>query len=248
MSTDTRNPRAVVQIGWNDVPWLDEDTKRDLLKSTPAFLREAVVNGTPSLGSGAIYPISLEDVVMKPHEVGEIPAYYKRVYGLDVGWNRTAACFLAINPDDDVAYVYSEYYGSKKEPEIHAARVKKMGGDWIPGVIDPAARQRSSQTGEQLMRMYNKLGLRLRPAVNTVEAGILEVWSRLASGRLKFYPNTYNLQNEYLIYKRDEDGKVVKEHDHLMDALRYAVMAIDLARPVTPPNFLRASESKYYNV
>ena len=58
------NPRACVQIGWNDAIWLDEDSMADLLKSTPPFLREAVVNGTPSLGSGAIYPVALDDVVL----------------------------------------------------------------------------------------------------------------------------------------------------------------------------------------
>lgn len=248
--TSRPNPRAAVTIGWNDALWLDEATKADLLKSTPPFLRDAVVNGTPSLGSGAIYPVPLDDVVLKATEVSEIPAYYKRIYALDVGWNRTAACFLAINPDDDVAYVFSEYYGTKQEPEIHAARIRKIAGDWMPGVIDPAARQRSQQTGDQLIRIYNKLGLKLRPAINTIDAGITEVWSRLASGRLKFHPNTYNLQNEYLLYRRDEKGNIVKEHDHLMDALRYAVMAIPQARPVSP-TIMRlnpAAGNRYYNV
>lgn len=242
------NPRAVVQLGWDDAIWLDEATKADLIKSTPPFLRSAVVNGTPSLGSGAVYPVPLEDVVLKPDEVFEIPAYYKRIYAMDVGWNRTAACFLALNPDDDVAYVYSEYYGTKQEPEIHAARIRRMGGDWMPGVVDPSARQRSQDTGTQLIRIYNRLGLKLRPADNTVEAGLLEVWSRLSSGRLKFFPNTRNLQNEYILYRRNEKGRIVKEHDHLMDALRYAVMALNMAKPVKPPANFAAANNRYYNV
>ncbi len=249
METKERvNPRACVQIGWNDAIWLDEDTKADLLKSTPPFLRDAVVNGTPSLGSGAIYPISLDDVVLKASEVGEIPAYYKRIYGMDVGWNRTAVAFVALDPDTDVAYVYGEYYGTKQEPEIHAARIRKVAGDTLVGVIDPAARQRNQQTGEQLVRIYNKLGLRLRKADNTIDAGLLEVWSRLASGRLKFYPNTPNLQNEYLLYRRDEKGQIVKEHDHLMDALRYAIMALPMARPLAPSSPLNLHGNRIYNV
>lgn len=247
-TNEKNNPRACVGIGWADAIWLDEETKADLLKSCPPFLREAVVNGTPSLGSGAIYPISLDDVVLKANEVGEIPAYYKRVYALDVGWNRTAACFLALNPDDDVAYAYGEYYGTKQEPEIHAARIKRVSGDWMPGVIDPASRQRSQQDGTNLMRIYNKLGLKLREATNSIDAGIAEVWSRLASGRLKFYPNTPNLQNEYLLYRRDERGNIVKEHDHLMDALRYAIMALPIARATTPKRLTTQSRNSYYNV
>lgn len=249
MIDQAENHRACVQIGWGDCPWLDEKTKSDLLASVPPHLRQAVVNGTPSLGTGAVYPIPLEDVVMRPSEVGEIPAYYRRVYAVDVGWHRTAAVFLALNPDDDVIYVYSEYYGTKQEPEIHAARINKIANNWIPGVIDPAANQRSKVSGEQLIRIYNKLGLKLRPADNTIEAGINEVWSRLASGRLKFYPNTPNLQNEYLLYRFDEEGKIVKEHDHLMDALRYAVMAINMARPLSPQTLrLNTTSRPIYNV
>lgn len=248
-SNETINPRACVQIGWDDAPWLDEQTKKDLLASVPPHLRQAVVNGTPSLGTGAVYPIPLDDVVLKPHEVGEIPAYYRRVYAVDVGWNRTAACFLAHNPDDDVVYVFSEYYGTKQEPEIHAARINRIANNWIPGVIDPSANQRSKVSGQQLIRIYNKLGLKLRPADNAVDAGISEVWSRLASGRLKFYPNTPNLQNEYLLYKFDEHGDIVKEHDHLMDCLRYAVMALHLARPLSPQTIrLNTNARPVYNV
>lgn len=241
------NPRAAVTIGWADVPWLDEDTKRELLKSTPPYLRDAVVYGLPNMGTGAVYPVPLEEVVLaKPIE---IPKYYKKIYGLDVGWRRTAACFLALNPDDDVAYAYSEYYGSKQEPEIHAARIKRIAGDWMPGVIDPASSQRSQQSGEQLQRLYNKLGLRLRPANNVLDVGLLEVWSRLSTGRLKFLPNLLNLQNEYVLYRRDENGRIVKENDHLMDALRYAVMALASAKAESSANStLTTAGRRYYDV
>jgi hypothetical protein len=32
-----------------------------------------------------------------------------------------------------------------------------------------------------------------------------------------------NFFNEYRLYRRDENGRIVKKHDHLMDVMRYLV-------------------------
>ena len=60
---------------------------------------------------------------------------------------------------------------------------------------------------------------------NAVEAGILEVWQRLSSGRLKIFNNLRNTLAEFRLYRRDEKGKIVKENDHLMDCIRYLVLS-----------------------
>ena len=48
----------------------------------------------------------------------------------------------------------------------------KERGDWIPGCIDPAAKQRSQIDGRNLLGEY-RIGLKLSMADNAVEAGIL---------------------------------------------------------------------------
>jgi hypothetical protein len=73
--------------------------------------------------------------------------------------------------------------------------------------------------------MYRKEGLRIYPADNAVEAGIYEVWQRLSTGRLKIFKSCSMLTREMGLYHRDKDGKIVKKHDHLLDALRYLIMA-----------------------
>lgn len=240
MSEPKENSRAVVTIGMTDVPWLDETTINEVLSSTPLHLRDAVKNGTPSLGSGSIYPIPLDDVVLSQADaikLRPLPKHWKYLYGMDVGWNRTAVVFVAQDPDTGIYYVTDEYYQGKLEPEIHAARIIQK-ATWMPGVIDPASRGRAQADGEQLIRIYRKLGLKIREANNEVEAGIYKVWSLLSAGQLKFFPTTLSLQNEYLLYRRDENGKIVKENDHALDALRYAINTWHLAQQVpvaTPP-------------
>lgn len=222
--------RYLVQAGWSDVPHLDERTKAELLSSTLPHLRDARSKGIPSLGAGAIYPVPESEFVVDPFA---IPAYWPRAYGLDVGWDRTAACWAAIDRNTDCVYVYAEHYRGQAEPSIHAEAIKVRGA-WIPGVIDPASRGRAQKDGEQLLELYRQLGLNLDIADNSVEAGLYDVWQRLSTGRLKVFRTCGNMLAEYRIYRRDERGRVVKKFDHLMDALRYLVRS-GLARATVEP-------------
>jgi hypothetical protein len=214
--------KYLVQAGWSDVPHLDERTKNDLWASTPPYLRDAREHGIPSLGAGAIYPIELTEILVDPFQ---LPAYWPRCYALDVGWKRTAALWGAWDRSIDCVYLYTEHYRGQAEPSIHATAIKAR-GEWIPGLIDPAARGRSQEDGTRLMASYIDLGLNLTPAKNAVEAGIYAVWERLSTGRLKIFRTLQNWQAEYRLYRRDEDGKIVKEFDHLMDDMRYLIMGI----------------------
>lgn len=223
--------KFLVQAGWQDIPHLDEKTQADLIASTPPHLRDARTKGIPSLGAGAIYPIELSEVLCDPFP---IPAYWPVMYSLDVGWRRTAALWAAWDRTVDCVYLYTEHYRGQAEPSIHATAIKAR-GEWIPGVIDPAARGRAQKDGEQLIESYRGLGLNLVPANNAVEAGIYAVWERLSTGRLKVFKTMQNWQAEYRLYRRDENGKIVKEFDHLMDNTRYVVLSIReraICRPV----------------
>ena len=226
--------RKVVMATWDDVPHLSERDKAMLWESIPPYQRDARSKGIPQLGSGAIYPVAESDFVVAPFE---IPVWWPRVYGLDVGWNRTAAVWGAWDRDDDVLYVYSEHYRGQAEPVIHAESIRSR-GQWIPGVIDPASRGRGQKDGEQLLRSYLDLGLDILPAVNAVESGIHKVWMRMSTGRLKVFSSCQSWLQEYRLYRRDEDGNIVKENDHLMDATRYLVMSgLPIARCVPNEDF-----------
>lgn len=211
--------KYLVNAGWDDAPHIDAKTKAEMLASIPPFLRDARSKGVPSLGSGAIYPIP-EDEISVPYF--EIPKYWPRCYGLDVGWNRTAALWAAWEPQTGICYLYAEHYRGIAEPAVHAEAIKAR-GDWIRGVVDPAARSSSQRDGEKLVDLYRQLGLNLQFADNAVDAGIYDTWSSLSVGKLKVFNTLMNFFNEYRLYRRDENGRIVKKHDHLMDVMRYIV-------------------------
>lgn len=220
--------KAVIQAGWDDAPWLTESSKEQMLADTPPHLREARRLGTPAMGSGNVFPISLESLLVEPFQ---IPTYYKKMFALDVGWNRTATLWAAVDPQTDIVYIYDEHYLGESPPPIHAAAVRAR-GTWIPGVIDPASRGRTQDDGKQLIKMYKDLGLNIQPARNSVDTGIQELWQRMSSGTIRFFNTLPNLAKEFVLYRRDDKGKIIKEHDHLMDCLRYIQNNISRAKSI----------------
>lgn len=215
----------MVNITWEDVPHLSPDAMEKLLASTPPYLRDARSKGDPALGAGLIYPVPLTDVLVEPFA---LPKGWPRWYGLDVGWNRTAALWHAQNPDDGTIYAYAEHYRGEAEPSVHASAILAR-GEWIPGAIDPASRGRGQKDGSRMMTEYSELGLSLTKADNAVTTGQDTVWELLSTGRYKIFNTCQAFQKEYRVYRRDEKGVVVKKNDHMMDASRYAIMTREIA-------------------
>src|SRR5262249_10336190 len=125
--------RFVVMATWDDAPHLNEAAKKELWSSIPPFQRDARSKGIPQLGAGAIYPVPESELLVAPFS---IPEHWPRGYGMDVGWNCTAAIWGAMDRQTDTLYLYREYTRSQAEPSIHVHGIKAA-GDWIPGFIDP---------------------------------------------------------------------------------------------------------------
>ena len=62
-------------------------------------------------------------------------------------------------------------------------------------------------------------------ADNAVAAGLFACEQLMFGGRLKAFTSLSNWYSEFRLYRRDQEGRVVKEHDHLMDAMRYLIMS-----------------------
>lgn len=231
--------RFIVMASWDDAPHLSEAVKAALWKALPPHQRDARSKGIPQLGSGAIYPVPESDFVCDPFA---IPDHWPRVFAMDVGWSKTAAIWLAYDRESSTVYAFSEHYRGQAEPSVHAESVRAR-GDWIPGVIDPAARGRSQLDGEQLLQNYQDLGLNLITADNAVESGIYMVWQRLSEGRLKVFRTLQNWLAEYRVYRRDKNGRIVKSNDHLMDCTRYGIVTGLSVASVKPPDTALVFES-----
>ena len=63
----------------------------------------------------------------------------------------------------------------------------------------------------------------------SVEAGISEMLSRMETGRFKVFSNLNDWFEEFRLYHR-KDGKIVKERDDLISAVRYGLMDLRYAK------------------
>lgn len=218
-------PKWVSLIGWDDAPHLSEAAKQVLEAGIPTYQLDARKRGIPVLGAGVIYPVPEEEYLVDDFEV---PKHWLRAYGLDVGWNWTAAPWGAYDQETDTWYLYHEYKRGEAEPSTHAEAIRAP-GEWIHGVIDSAANGRSQEDGSRLIESYRGRGLKLTNADKSIHAGIYEIWLRLTTGRLKVFRSLTQWRKEVRLYRRDDKGRIVKENDHLMDATRYLIMS---GRPV----------------
>jgi phage terminase large subunit-like protein len=236
--------KCLIMATWDDAPHLTKEQKDQLYAALPPHQREARSKGIPQLGSGAIYPIQESEITVSDFL---IPDHWLRCYALDVGWKRTACLWGATDPTSHITFLYSEYYKGQAEPFVHAEAIKAR-GIWIPGVIDSAAHDRSQEDGRQLFQSYIDCGLDLANANKAVEAGIYKVWQALSLGRLKVFASLVNWFAEFRLYRRDENGHIVKDKDHLMDDTRYMVMS-GLDRAIAKPywEFDAWEESEVYN-
>jgi hypothetical protein len=141
---------------------------------------------------------------------------------MEMDWGATAALWAAWDRSIDCLYVYTEHCRDMAEPTINVAAIKAR-GDWVPGATNPMSRGRRKEDGDRLIEEYRALGLWLTPTRHTQEGGIKAVEERFSTSRIKIFRTCENLQAEYRLYRRDEDGKIVREFDRLLDCLQYIV-------------------------
>ena len=201
-------------------PIISEEERRAIIDRVDDDQQDAREHGKPSLGAGAIYPVREDVLFCEPFR---IPDWWQFAYAIDPGWRVTAALLMARNPDTDKYYGVEEYYGQKDKPIVHAAGILAM-LPWqdLEGLIDPAGDNVGNQKdGTKMKEEYEDLDLVLRKANNAVHAGLRRVLRMMQNGQLKLFNTLVQTRKEWRLYRRDKNGKIVKENDHLMDDLRY---------------------------
>ncbi len=219
------------------------DQQRDaIIASYPAWQRDARTRGIPSLGSGAVFAVNEADITINPIQ---LPAHWPRIMGIDFGWDHPfAAVWLAWDRDTDTIYLYDEYRIREKTPKDHVADLReKPGFDWIPVVWPHDGLQHDKGSGVALADSYRSLGLNLLmdkfsnpPGIgedegsggNGVEVGVMEMLTRMQTGRFKVFSTCQQWLQEYRQYHR-EDGKINNLDDDLIAASRYSVQSLRFA-------------------
>lgn len=241
---------VVVNMTINDALHYTPEQRAAIIATYPAHEREARINGTPTLGSGRIFPLP-DDAVAEPQV--SLPAHWPRIAGIDFGWDHpTAVVWMAWDRDNDTVHVYDAYRVSEATPLVHSVAIKAR-GEWVPVAWPHDGEQHDKGSGEALAAQYRKHGVAMLKnkathppdtkkgqkegeGGNAVEPGIMDMLDRMQTGRLKVAKHLGDWFEEFRLYHR-EDGKIVKKADDLMSATRYGLMMLRHAKvpPKAPP-------------
>lgn len=216
----------------DDNPFLDPDFVEALKTEYTGVWYQRYILGQWVMAEGVVY--DMFDAAR--HVTGDIPSIKKCWVGVDYGTsNATAFILLGIGIDNRL-YVLREYRHeagaelSRSKTDVQYAEdfVNWLGDikpEWI--FIDPSAKSFRLALW-QMRRKYPALS-RVAQADNTVLDGIRKISSLLSAEKLFIHKSCKGLQEEFTSYawdpkaqERGED-KPIKEHDHSLDALRYAV-------------------------
>ncbi len=227
--------RSVTRMTIEDAEHYTPEERAAIIESYPEHEREARAKGIPVLGSGRIFPITQERIQC---EAINIPDFWPQIGGLDFGWDHpTAAVRLAWDRDNDIVYVTNAYKQKAETPIVHAASLR-VWGDELPWAWPHDGYQHDKGSGIELRRQYQDQGLKMlhehatfEDGGNGVEAGIMGMYDRMRTGRLKVFSHLNDWFSEFLLYHR-KDGKVIKEFDDLMAATRYGIMMLRFARAI----------------
>lgn len=228
-------------VTWDDAPHLDAEAKKRLRESYPEWERDARTKGIPMLGSGAIFPIADERIMVDPFP---IPDYWPRINGVDFGVDHPAAgAFCALDPDGDIFYLYDGYKMPGETPVYHGHAMGKH-GKWIRTAWPHDGIQSEKSSNVKIKDEYRKHGVSmLREHAhygdergNSLNAALHEMYEYMRLGQFKVFSNCRDFFEEKRMFHR-KDHKVVALHDDLISAARYAFMMRRYAtvKPITVP-------------
>lgn len=241
---------GVVTVDMADNPTLGQKEIELALAGMSAEEKAARKEGKFVALHGLIYGDFKKDRHVTPER--PIPENVNVVVGIDPGLRNFAGVVWAyLTPDDTMVVFHEGYYHGMTArevcEEIHKAN-EALGVHPIYYVIDPAARNKEHQTGRSTQMEYADNGIVTIAGQNSVSAGINRVRERFQTDRLYLQANCPHLIDELQKYRwkqpprTGEDGREapVKKDDHLMDALRYAVMS----RPYLPEVYEQRDETQ----
>ena len=236
---------------------LNQAVMEQILSSYSPHEREMRRYGRPTVGSGLVFPIMEEKLIIDPFP---IPEYWPKICGIDFGFDHpTALVWLAWDRDEDEMYVYDCYRQAKAPPSIHAAAINNR-PRFIPVVWPHDGNRRDSMGNPGLADQYRALGCNMLPfhfenppalgekkGGNSIEEGIMAVLQRMEDGKFHVFSTLGDWWQEFRMYHRKE-GKIVPLHDDLMSATRYAAMSARFSVAEDDPTWTKNVDYMNYGI
>ena len=245
---EPREGMALIRATWDDAPHLTEARKELLLKQMSPHEREMRSKGVPTMGSGLVFPVPDDQLMVDPVE---IPAWWPRIMGVDFGWDHPfAIACLAHDLDSGNVYVYDTFKQTKMKIADQGMAMKHRGGDWMWIAWPHDGMKHDPQSGRPLRDIFEEdYGLLMleEPFSNPpqpgqaehsggqgVEVGLHAMLQAMEEGRFKVFKTCGEFFEEKATYHRKMNTKtgrveLVKLRDDVLAATRYAFQSLRFA-------------------
>ena len=236
---------------------LNEAVMDQILSSYSPHEREMRRYGRPSIGSGLVFPLSEEKLMIEPMPIED---HWPRIAAIDFGWDHpTAVVWCAFDRESETFYVYDCYRASKASPSVHAEIIRSR-PHFIPIAYPHDGNRRDSMGNPGLADQYRNMGCNFLlehftnpPALgdkkgsNSIEEGLMAMLQAVESDKFKVFSNLSDWFEEFRMYHR-KDNKVVPIRDDLMSATRYAFQSQRFAVSGKDPEWTKDVEYKNYGI
>ena len=236
---------------------LDEGVMQQILSSYSPHEREMRRYGRPSIGSGLIFPIQEEKLMIDPMPMQD---HWPRIAAIDFGWDHpTAVVWGAIDTEEEVFYGYDCYRMSKASPTVHSQTIRTR-PHIIPIAYPHDGNRRDSMGNPGLADQYRNLGCNMLlehftnpPALgenkggNSIEEGLMAMLQAMENDKFKVFSTLSDWFEEFRMYHR-KGGKVVPIRDDIMSATRYAFQSQRFAVSGKDPEWTKDIEYKNYGI
>lgn len=258
------NNMGLVIVEMDDNPALSEEEKEMAMVGFSKEERLARKHGRFVALHGLIYSDFDPDTHIVP-ALDALPENVNVYVGIDPGIRHACGVLWTYMDTDNRLVVFDEgYFKDMTIPQV-CEQIHSTNARWgvrpLMTVIDPAARNRASQTGRSDQMAFADHGVMSIAGQNDVAAGINQVKLRLEENSLFIADNCENLIREIKRYRWQKPGRTehespdrpVKKDDHLLDPLRYVCMArpyakrVEAVRDETPEQrWLREDQEKAF--
>jgi len=230
--TSTPKGRRIVWDEWIAAPTPQHVLYRATTRDNPYIDAEGYIAGLGYAGRFAAQEIDAEFVSFdglvypgfdRARNLGDVDVSgWRTIVAVDVGTRNPTAILTVHAAGDGRVHVSREVYRRNLSSADIVAAIREAvnGTDAETVVIDPSA--------AGYILELQRLGYHVTRGDHAITEGIGRVTTALADG-LTVSPTCTNLVSEFEAYRypdgtRSESDKPIKDHDHALDALRYAVM------------------------
>jgi phage terminase large subunit-like protein len=230
---------------------LDSDAKRLMLSGLSQEEIQARKEGRFVHFAGHIYSEFGERHLVDPPSPEHVRQLDTMV-SIDPGVRRMAAVWGGFDKDNSCV-LYDELYAEGMTVEQAVEAINAKNAEWgitpMAYIIDPSARNRTLTNAEQVTSEFARYGIYCVPGQNAVEPGIFQTKRRLQAEPAALYVSRacewFRWEIQRYRYDPKNTSVPLKEHDHLMDASRYLLMARAWGAPPKPANNMTRSRFQY---